>query len=411
MTEPAYDILLIGGGIASASAAAELRERGFEGSILLATRELDPPYHRPPITKGYLQGREDRESTLIHPEAWYAEHDVEVRTRAGVMDIDLEARTAKIGRELVGFGQALVATGAGVRRLQAEGGQRDGIHYLRALPQRRQAARRRSTAPSGSSIVGGSYIATEVAASLTRARQARARSSCRRSCRSSAASGPSPAQFVHDLLTSHGIEIVAGADVSALRRRGRGRAGRAPSSARTAAASRPTSSSSASARRRTSCSRARRASSSARAAASPATSGCGRRPRGSGPPATCASSTASATAAGCGSSTRRSPPRRVATSARAMLGSDEPYADVPYFWSDLADWATLEYVGNASTGWDEEIVHGDPGGGRLQRLVPARTTSSSPRSPSAARTTSSSAARSSSRARAPSACAARSQAR
>ena len=61
-----YDILLIGGGIASASAAAELRERGFEGSILLATRELDPPYHRPPITKGYLQGREDRDSTLIH---------------------------------------------------------------------------------------------------------------------------------------------------------------------------------------------------------------------------------------------------------------------------------------------------------------------------------------------------------
>ena len=49
--------------------------------------------------------------------------------------------------------------------------------------------------------------------------------------------------------------------------------------------------------------------------------------------------------------------------ARAMLGSDEPYADVPYFWSDLADWATLEYVGNASAGWDEEIVHGDPAAG------------------------------------------------
>ena len=82
VTEPTTDVLLIGGGIASANAAAELRERGFDGSILLATRELDPPYHRPPITKGYLQRREDRESTLIHPEAWYAAHDVEVRTRA-----------------------------------------------------------------------------------------------------------------------------------------------------------------------------------------------------------------------------------------------------------------------------------------------------------------------------------------
>ena len=50
--------------------------------------------------------------------------------------------------------------------------------------------------------------------------------------------------------------------------------------------------------------------------------------------------------------------------ARAMLGSDEPYAVVPYFWSDLADWATLEYVGPAAT-WDEEIVRGDPEAGEF----------------------------------------------
>ena len=50
--------------------------------------------------------------------------------------------------------------------------------------------------------------------------------------------------------------------------------------------------------------------------------------------------------------------------ARAMLGSDEPYREIPYFWSDLADWATLEYVG-APAGWDEEIVRGDPAGGEF----------------------------------------------
>ncbi len=55
MSDAPADILLIGGGIASASAAAELREQGFEGSIVLVTRELDAPYHRPPLTKGYLQ--------------------------------------------------------------------------------------------------------------------------------------------------------------------------------------------------------------------------------------------------------------------------------------------------------------------------------------------------------------------
>ena len=45
-----------------------------------------------------------------------------------------------------------------------------------------------------------------------------------------------------------------------------------------------------------------------------------------------------------------------------MLGSEEPYREIPYFWSDLADWATLEYVGAAAS-WDDEIVRGDPASG------------------------------------------------
>ena len=77
MTDQTTDILLLGGGIASANAAAELREQGYDGSIVLVTREMDAPYHRPPLTKGYLQGREDRASTLIHPEGWYDEHDID----------------------------------------------------------------------------------------------------------------------------------------------------------------------------------------------------------------------------------------------------------------------------------------------------------------------------------------------
>ena len=57
--------------------------------------------------------------------------------------------------------------------------------------------------------------------------------------------------------------------------------------------------------------------------------------------------------------------------ARAMLGSDEPYREIPYFWSDLADWATLEYVGGGAA-WDEEIVRGDPAERRVQRLLRRR---------------------------------------
>ena len=87
MSDPSTDILLIGGGIASANAAAELRERGFEGSIVLVTREMDAPYHRPPLTKGYLQGHEDPPSTLIHPRYWYAEHAVPLRTASQSSDL------------------------------------------------------------------------------------------------------------------------------------------------------------------------------------------------------------------------------------------------------------------------------------------------------------------------------------
>jgi 3-phenylpropionate/trans-cinnamate dioxygenase ferredoxin reductase subunit len=354
-----YDILLIGGGIASASAAAELRERGFEGSILLVTRELDPPYHRPPITKGYLQGREDRDSTLVFPAAWYAEHDVEVRTRAAVMDIDLDARTAKIGRELVGFGQALVATGSGVRRLQAEGGFRDGIHYLRALP---NADKLRDAVGEAQHVVvvGGSYIATEVAASLTMVGR-----SCtivmQETLPMERHFGPVAGQFVHDLLTSHGIEIVADADVSAFD--GEGEDGKVSAVV---------------------CADGRRVDGDLVVVGVGATPDvmlakkAGLEIGDSGGvrcDARLQTSVEGIFAAGdmCEYDSVRHGRRlrieheEVAAAqgkhaARAMLGSDEPFAEVPYFWSDLADWATLEYVGNAPA-WDEEIVHGDPASG------------------------------------------------
>jgi len=67
MADRAVDILLIGGGIAGATAAATLRAEGFEGSVLLVGRELDEPYHRPPVSKGYLQGAESRADALVRP--------------------------------------------------------------------------------------------------------------------------------------------------------------------------------------------------------------------------------------------------------------------------------------------------------------------------------------------------------
>jgi 3-phenylpropionate/trans-cinnamate dioxygenase ferredoxin reductase subunit len=167
MADRETDILLIGGGIASATAAATLRLEGFDGSILLVGRELDPPYHRPPASKHYLRGDDSKDDTLVHPAGFWEEEGVELRTRTSVMALDPAGRTATLqSKEEVAFGHALVATGAMVRRVSVDGAQLDGIHYLRTLGNA-DTLRRDVGGVERVVCVGGSYIGSEVAASLT----------------------------------------------------------------------------------------------------------------------------------------------------------------------------------------------------------------------------------------------------
>ena len=84
MPDRRVDYLLIGGGLASANCARWLREEGADGSILLVGREPDPPYNRPPLSKGYLQGKEPREEVLFRPDDWWDEQKIELLTRTTV---------------------------------------------------------------------------------------------------------------------------------------------------------------------------------------------------------------------------------------------------------------------------------------------------------------------------------------
>jgi len=168
MADRHVDFLLVGGGLASANCARWLREEGAEGSILLVGREPEPPYNRPPCSKGYLQGIESREDTYVRPQEWWEEASVELLTRTSVLKLDTEDRVAVLSsQEQVSFDKALIATGANVRLLRVEGSQLDGIHYLRALG---NADKIRADAENAERVVviGGSYIGTEVAASLTK---------------------------------------------------------------------------------------------------------------------------------------------------------------------------------------------------------------------------------------------------
>jgi len=160
------DYLLIGGGLAAATAAERLRALDREGTVLLVGRELDPPYHRPPCSKGILTGKESEEQAYIQPREWYDQERIELLTRTSVVSLDPHKRLAKLssGTE-VSYRKALLATGANVRRLALEGGEREGIHYLRTLPNARQIKEEAEGAEEVV-LVGGSYIACEVAASL-----------------------------------------------------------------------------------------------------------------------------------------------------------------------------------------------------------------------------------------------------
>src|SRR5256885_10589485 len=94
--------VVVGAGLAGARAAATLREEGFDGRIVLVTAEAERPYERPPLSKEYLRGEAGREKLYVHPEAWYAEHDVELRLGERVTALDAAGSVATLasGEEL-----------------------------------------------------------------------------------------------------------------------------------------------------------------------------------------------------------------------------------------------------------------------------------------------------------------------
>src|SRR5215218_5628118 len=167
MADREVDFLLIGGGMASAHCAAELRRRGADGSILLVGREPEPPYERPPISKEYLRGDAGRSDAYVNERSWYEENGVELLTGRNVLALDPAARTAKVqSGEEVAFGKALLGTGAMVNILRVEGAENEGIHYLRAFGNA-DAIRADAEGAEHVVLIGGSYIGCEVAASLT----------------------------------------------------------------------------------------------------------------------------------------------------------------------------------------------------------------------------------------------------
>ncbi len=200
------DYLLVGGGLASANCALTLREEGAEGEILVVGREPDAPYNRPECSKGYLRGEESREEPLFKPAEWWGEQEIELLTRTSVTGLDLETRTAKLSsKEEVEFGQALIATGANVRRLNVEGCELEQIHYLRTLGNA-DAIREGVRDAEHVVLIGGSYIGCEVAASLSMMGK-RATIVMQEQRTLERGFGKQAGRFVQELLEAHGVTV------------------------------------------------------------------------------------------------------------------------------------------------------------------------------------------------------------
>jgi 3-phenylpropionate/trans-cinnamate dioxygenase ferredoxin reductase subunit len=130
-TEP---FVIAGAGLAGAKAAEALRKRGYDGPLVLVGAEEHRPYERPPLSKGYLTGKEEREKAFVHPESWYAEHDVELRTGTRVVALDRGAHQLRMAdASRLGYGKLLLATGASPRHLPVLGGNADRVLYLRTM--------------------------------------------------------------------------------------------------------------------------------------------------------------------------------------------------------------------------------------------------------------------------------------
>ncbi len=156
--------VIVGASLAGAKATETPREEGFDGPIMLVGEETERPYERPPLSKDYLLGKAERDTIYVHPESWYAEHDVHMRLGARVTGLDPathEVRLADGSR--VGYARLLLTTGSSPRRLLVPGTDYDGVLYLRRIAESDQI-KAVFQAASRVAVIGAGWIGLETAA-------------------------------------------------------------------------------------------------------------------------------------------------------------------------------------------------------------------------------------------------------
>jgi 3-phenylpropionate/trans-cinnamate dioxygenase ferredoxin reductase subunit len=156
--------VIVGASLAGAKAAETLREEGFDGPIALIGEEEERPYERPSLSKDYLLGKAERETIYVHPQAWYADHGVDLRLGTLATRVDPLAHEVTLADGgLIGYGKLLLATGSAPRRLPLPGADAEGVLYLRRVG---DSDRIRTTLQTATriAVIGAGWIGLETAA-------------------------------------------------------------------------------------------------------------------------------------------------------------------------------------------------------------------------------------------------------
>ena len=208
--------MIVGTGHGGAQAAIALRQNGFAGSILLLSRDPEPPYERPPLSKEYLAGDKAFERMLIRPEAFWAGKGIELRLASAVTKVDPSAKELTIaGGDIVGYGTLVWAAGGDPRRLSCSGADLGGIHAVR---DKADVDRIRAELDAGAHqavVIGGGYIGLEAAAVLRKL-------GCEVTLLESQdrvlsrVAGEDLSRFYEDEHRGHGVDVRLGAEVEAI---------------------------------------------------------------------------------------------------------------------------------------------------------------------------------------------------
>jgi NADPH-dependent 2,4-dienoyl-CoA reductase/sulfur reductase-like enzyme len=208
--------LILGGGMVAGYAVKELVNRGLKsGELTIVSADGTLPYERPPLSKGFLAGKDSAQGILINPEAWYREHGIDVRLQTVVEKVDLESRSLRTSSaQEFGFEKLLIATGAQPRRLDCPGSELSGIFYLRSLS---DAERIRSEASGAKRavVVGGGFIGMEVASVLAQ-KNIETSLVIREERVWSRVFSPEISAFFDDYFSARGVRIIKQASVTAL---------------------------------------------------------------------------------------------------------------------------------------------------------------------------------------------------